>query len=90
MIYDQLGYILDQWDVFRGYSNERIFRTKRTSFVPCKTTLEVFLGGNTNENAWDFIVKGTLFNNSCIIYAKDGTTVVAKVNLVVLVSLLAY
>ncbi|GJT22237.1 LURP-one-related 15-like protein [Tanacetum coccineum] len=72
------GYILDQWDVFRGSSNERIFRTKRTCFVPCKTTLEVFLGGNTNENVWDFLVRGTLFNNSCTIYARDGTTVVAK------------
>nr|GFB61169.1 hypothetical protein [Tanacetum cinerariifolium] len=61
-----------------GTSNERIFRTKRTCFVPCKTMLEVFLGANTNENVWDFLVRGTLFNNSCTIYARDGTTIVAK------------
>ncbi|PWA92991.1 hypothetical protein CTI12_AA075960 [Artemisia annua] len=67
-----------EWDVYKGDSKEKIFSAIRSPYIPYKTSLNVFLGCNTKQNVCDFKVEGSWFNQSCTIYAQDGTTTVAK------------
>lgn len=44
-----------------------------------KTQLDVFLAANTKEDVFDFKIKGSWFERSCIIYGPDGKTIIAQV-----------
>nr|GEU93490.1 hypothetical protein [Tanacetum cinerariifolium] len=67
------------WDVFKGDSNERIFCAKQSSFFAFITSLNVFLKCNTKENVCDFkVIESGWFDELSTIYARDGTTAVAK------------
>ncbi|KAL8224739.1 hypothetical protein R6Q57_017296 [Mikania cordata] len=61
-------------------SKDLIFSAKQSSLIQLKTSLEVFLARNENENACDFKVKGSSFDRSCTIYAGDGTTIIAQMH----------
>ncbi|KVH94921.1 protein LURP-one-related 15-like [Cynara cardunculus var. scolymus] len=73
----------NRWVVFRGDSSDTkdlIFSAKQSSLIQFKTSLDVFLGYNEKEDAFDFKVKGSWFDRSCTIYARDGTTIVAQMH----------
>ncbi|KAM5560606.1 hypothetical protein ABKV19_021656 [Rosa sericea] len=62
-----------RWHVFRGESSDAkdlLFSVKKSSLFQLKTELDVFLAGNTKEQAYDFKVKGSWGERSCTIY--DG------------------
>nr|GEU76725.1 hypothetical protein [Tanacetum cinerariifolium] len=67
-----------EWDVYKGESKEKLFSDIRSLLIPYKTSLNVFLGCNPKQNVCEFRVEGSWFNQSCTIYAQDGTTTVAK------------
>ncbi|KAI3677710.1 hypothetical protein L6452_36976 [Arctium lappa] len=75
--------IHNRWVVFRGDSSDTkdiIFSAKQSSLIQFKTSLDVFLGFNEKEDVCDFKVKGSWFDRSCTIYARDGTTIVAQMH----------
>ncbi|CAN6197335.1 unnamed protein product [Urochloa humidicola] len=52
------------WKVFRGdstSSSDLLFTVKKTSIFQLKTSIGVFLAGNTAEEAWDFKIEGSYY-----------------------------
>lgn len=73
-----------RWKVFRGESSDPkdlLFTTKLSSIIQLKTGLDVFLAGNTKEEACDFKLKGSWFERSCTVYAGNSNTIIAQVSL---------
>ncbi|KAM5560605.1 protein LURP-one-related 15-like [Rosa sericea] len=67
-----------RWHVFRGESSDEkdlLFTARKSSFFQLKTELDVFLAGNTKEEAYDFKVKGSWGERSCTIYNGDNTII---------------
>ncbi|KAL6132989.1 hypothetical protein ACLB2K_065226 [Fragaria x ananassa] len=61
-----------RWEVYRGDSTDSrnlVFSVKKSSVVQWKTNLHVFLANNEEESAPDFKVKGSWFEQSCVVYA---------------------
>ncbi|KAI3759923.1 hypothetical protein L1987_50310 [Smallanthus sonchifolius] len=56
-----------------------ILSAKRSSNLQLKTSLDVLLAHNVEENVYDFKVKGSWFERSCTVCAGDGTTIIAQV-----------
>lgn len=74
----------DRWQAFRGESKEMkdlIFSVKRSSMFQLKTKFEVFLASNIKEETCDFKVKGSWFEQSCVVYAGESLHIVAQVSL---------
>ncbi|KAD6120312.1 hypothetical protein E3N88_11583 [Mikania micrantha] len=71
---------LESWQAFKGDSKDskdKLFSVKRSSLFQIRVSLNVFLASNA-QNPYDFKVKGSWFGGSCTIYARDGTTIIAK------------
>ncbi|PRQ42762.1 putative tubby-like domain-containing protein [Rosa chinensis] len=61
-----------RWEVYRGDSTDSgnlVFSVKKSSVVQLKTKLHVFLANNKGEYAPDFKVKGSWFEQSCVVYS---------------------
>ncbi|XP_004302616.1 PREDICTED: protein LURP-one-related 15-like [Fragaria vesca subsp. vesca] len=61
-----------RWEVYRGDNTDSrnlVFSVKKSSVVQWKTNLHVFLANNEGESAPDFKVKGSWFEQSCVVYA---------------------
>ncbi|KAK1437163.1 hypothetical protein QVD17_02949 [Tagetes erecta] len=72
----------NRWLALRGDSSSSkdiIFNINQSSLIQVKSSLNVFLGNNDKvRGIYDFKVKGGWFDQSCTIYARDGTTIIAK------------
>ncbi|XP_052161019.1 protein LURP-one-related 10-like [Oryza glaberrima] len=72
------------WEVFRGSStnaNRLLFTVRRSSLLPqLKLEINVFLAGNTMQNACDFRIKCSFFSRSCILYIGNSNTPIAQIN----------
>lgn len=78
----QVRTVHSRWQAFRGESTDSrdlLFNAKTHSVLYLKTKLDVFLAHNTTEEVCDFKVEGSWFERSCVIYAGDSSTVIAKV-----------
>ncbi|XP_050383556.1 protein LURP-one-related 15-like [Argentina anserina] len=67
-----------RWHVFRGDSSDTkdlLFSVKKASLLQMKTELDVFLAGNTNEQAFDFKVRGSWGERACTIYDRNNTII---------------
>ncbi|KAK4582255.1 hypothetical protein RGQ29_025434 [Quercus rubra] len=72
-----------RWQAFRGESTDSkdlLFSAKTHSVLYLKTKLDVYLAHNTTEKVCDFKVEGTWLERSCVIYAGDSSTVIAKMH----------
>ncbi|KAH7514716.1 hypothetical protein FEM48_Zijuj11G0120100 [Ziziphus jujuba var. spinosa] len=72
-----------RWQAFRGDSSDAkdlLFSLKKSSMLQLKTQLDVFLAANTKEDVFDFKIKGSWFERSCIIYGPDGKTIIAQMH----------
>ncbi|KAM5560609.1 protein LURP-one-related 15 [Rosa sericea] len=61
-----------RWEVYRGDSTDSrnlVFSVKKSSVVQLRTNLHVFLANNKGEYAPDFKVKGSWFEQSCVVYS---------------------
>ncbi|CAN6209729.1 unnamed protein product [Urochloa humidicola] len=70
------------WKVFRGdstSSRDLLFTVKKTSIFQLKTSVGVFLAGNTEEEACDFKIEGSYFDfeGSCAFYSGNSNTMIA-------------
>ncbi|CAL5089470.1 unnamed protein product [Urochloa decumbens] len=73
----------NRWEVFRGDSTnagDLLFTVKKASMFQLKTELDVFLAGNTAEQACDFKIRGSYFERSCAFYLGDSNTMIAQTN----------
>ncbi|CAL5089471.1 unnamed protein product [Urochloa decumbens] len=73
----------NRWEVFRGDSTnagDLLFTVKKASMFQLKTELDVFLAGNTAEQACDFKIRGSYFERSCAFYLGDSNTMIAQVS----------
>ncbi|CAN6171458.1 unnamed protein product [Urochloa humidicola] len=74
----------DTWKVFRGDSTsspDLLFTVKKTSIFQLKTSIGVFLAGNTAEEACDFNIEGSYFDleRSYTFYLGDNSdTMIAQ------------
>ncbi|CAL5076315.1 unnamed protein product [Urochloa decumbens] len=71
----------DTWKVFRGDSSssrDLLFTVKRTSVFQLKTSMGVFLAGNTAEQVCDFKIKGSYFERTCAFYRGNSDTMIAQ------------
>ncbi|CAN6203455.1 unnamed protein product [Urochloa humidicola] len=72
----------DAWKVFRGdstNSRDLLFTVKRTSIFQLKTSMGVFLAGNTAEQVCDFKIKGSYFERTCAFYLGNSSrTMIAQ------------
>ncbi|XP_004302612.1 PREDICTED: protein LURP-one-related 15-like [Fragaria vesca subsp. vesca] len=67
-----------RWHVFRGESSDEkdlLFTARKSTFFQLKSELDVFLAGNTKEEAYDFKVKGSWGDRACTIYNADNTII---------------
>ncbi|XP_030924244.1 protein LURP-one-related 15-like [Quercus lobata] len=72
-----------RWQAFRGESTDSkdlLFSAKTHSVLYLKTKLDVYLAHNTTEKVCDFKVEGSWLERSCVIYAGDSSTVIAKMH----------
>ncbi|KAI3759922.1 hypothetical protein L1987_50309 [Smallanthus sonchifolius] len=72
-----------RWQCFRGDSTDprdHVFSAKQVNRTQFKTSLEVFLPSNRNQDVADFTVKGNWFEKRCTVYAGETTTVIAEMN----------
>lgn len=70
----------DTWEVYAGDKCEaesRLFEVKKSSFFQLKTSLDVLLNGNSNDDCPDFRIKGNFFEREAQIL--KGETVIAEV-----------
>ncbi|KAM7532060.1 hypothetical protein LguiB_035470 [Lonicera macranthoides] len=73
----------NRWQVFRGESSEPrdlIFTAKTSSMIQLKTELDVFLAHNKAQEVFDFKVKGSWLERSCIVYAGESYSIVAQMH----------
>ncbi|CAL5066316.1 unnamed protein product [Urochloa decumbens] len=73
----------NRWEVFRGDSanaSDLLFTVKKASVFQLKTELDVFLAGNTAQQACDFKIRGSYFERSCAFYLGDSNTMIAQTN----------
>ncbi|CAL5066317.1 unnamed protein product [Urochloa decumbens] len=73
----------NRWEVFRGDSanaSDLLFTVKKASVFQLKTELDVFLAGNTAQQACDFKIRGSYFERSCAFYLGDSNTMIAQVS----------
>ncbi|CAN6171459.1 unnamed protein product [Urochloa humidicola] len=71
----------DAWKVFRGdstNSRDLLFTVKRTSMFQLKTSMGVFLAGNTAEQVCDFKIKGSYFERTCAFYRGNSDIMIAQ------------
>jgi hypothetical protein len=87
----QLTSMHSRWKVFRGDNTDSdylLFSAKRSSMFQFNTTLDVFLAKNTKDDVCDFKVKGSFnWQQSCVIYAGNSSTVLAQVRLTLIYTL---
>ncbi|KAK9072991.1 hypothetical protein SSX86_007313 [Deinandra increscens subsp. villosa] len=72
-----------RWQCFRGDSTDPrdfVFSAKQVNRANFKTSLDVFLATNRNQDVADFTVKGNWFQKRCAVYAGETTVVVAEIN----------
>ncbi|KAL6002934.1 hypothetical protein ACLOJK_023156 [Asimina triloba] len=77
----QIRTMHDRWQAFRGDSSDSkdcLYSVKKSSLIQFKTSLDVFLAGNTKEQVPDFKIHGSFFERSCTITNGDGSIVVAQ------------
>ncbi|CAD6220584.1 unnamed protein product [Miscanthus lutarioriparius] len=76
----------NRWEVFRGDStnaSDLLFTVKRSTLMQLRTELDVFLAGNTAQQACDFRLKGSYFDRNCAFYLGDSDVMSAKsINLI--------
>lgn len=73
----------NRWEVFRGDStnaSDLLFTVKKASVFQLKTELDVFLAGNTAQQACDFKIKGSYFERSCAFYLGNSNNMIAQIN----------
>ncbi|WJX93706.1 hypothetical protein P8452_75198 [Trifolium repens] len=73
----------NRWKAYRGESTDSkdlIFILKRSSLIQFKTTLDVFLASNKNEDVCDFKVKCRWLEESCTVYAGESNNIVAQMD----------
>ncbi|KAL4310669.1 hypothetical protein GQ457_01G024050 [Hibiscus cannabinus] len=73
----------DRWQVFKGESTDAsdlLFSAKRSSMFQLKTNVDVFLANNIKEKVWDYKVKGSWSESSCVVYAGESSTIVAQMH----------
>jgi hypothetical protein len=78
----QIATMHNRWKAYRGESTDSkdlIFTLKRSSLIQFKTTLDVFLASNKNEDVCDFKVKCRWLEESCTVYAGESNNIVAQV-----------
>ncbi|CAN6203454.1 unnamed protein product [Urochloa humidicola] len=71
----------DAWKVFTGdstSSRDLLFTVKRTSVFQLKTSMGVFLAGNTAEQVCDFKIKGNYFERTCAFYRGNSNSMIAQ------------
>ncbi|XP_076922195.1 protein LURP-one-related 10-like [Bidens hawaiensis] len=72
-----------RWQCFRGDSTnprDHVFSAKQVNRTQFKTSLDVYLASNRNQDVVDFTVKGNWFEKRCTVYAGESTTVIAELN----------
>ncbi|MFS7976684.1 putative tubby-like protein [Helianthus anomalus] len=72
-----------RWQCFRGDSTnprDHVFSAKQVNRTQFKTSLDVFLASNRNQDVADFTVKGNWFEKRCTVYVGETTTVIAEIN----------
>ncbi|KAI3507307.1 hypothetical protein L1887_22249 [Cichorium endivia] len=72
-----------RWQCFRGDSTDprdHVFTAKQSNRTQFRTSLEVYLASNRNQDVSDFHVKGNWFEKCCTVYAGESTTVIAEIN----------
>ncbi|KAK8609776.1 hypothetical protein V6N13_093190 [Hibiscus sabdariffa] len=73
----------DRWQVFKGESTDAsdlLFSARRSSMFQLKTDVDVFLANNIKEKVWDYKVKGSWSESSCVVYAGESSTIVAQMH----------
>ena len=73
----------NRWEVFRGDStnaSDLLFTVKKASVFQLKTDVDVFLAGNTAQQASDFKIRGSYFERSCGFYLGNSDTMIAQVS----------
>nr|CAB3456132.1 unnamed protein product [Digitaria exilis]CAB3503292.1 unnamed protein product [Digitaria exilis] len=73
----------NRWEVFRGDStsaSDLLFTAKKASVFQLKTEVDVFLAGNTVQQACDFKIRGSYFERSCAFYLGNSDTMIAQIN----------
>eukprot|EP01018_Ginkgo_biloba_P000288 Gb_02701 [translate_table: standard] len=68
-----------KWEAFRGDNSDAqnlLFSAKKSSLFQLKTSLDVFMASNTQQQVCDFKVKGSYLERSCTIY--QGSRVIAE------------
>lgn len=73
----------NRWEVFRGNStnaSDLLFTVKKASVFQLKTEVDVFLAGNTAQQACDFKIRGSYFERSCAFYLGNSDTMIAQVS----------
>ncbi|CAL5079352.1 unnamed protein product [Urochloa decumbens] len=68
----------NRWEVFRGDSNnasDLLFTVKKAAVLQLRTEADVFLAGNTAQQACDFKIRGSYFERSCAFYLGYNTMV---------------
>nr|XP_043638510.1 protein LURP-one-related 15-like [Erigeron canadensis] len=72
-----------RWQCFRGDgtdSRDHLFTAKLSNRTQFKTSLDVFLASNRNQDVADFKVKGNWFEKRCTVFAGESTTVIAEMS----------
>lgn len=62
-------------------SREHLFTAKQSNGAQFKTSLDVFLAFNRNQDVADFKVKGNWFEKRCIVFVGESTTAIAEVTI---------
>lgn len=73
----------NRWEVYRGDStnaSDLLFTAKKTAVFQLRTELDVFLAGNTAQQACDFKVRGSYLERSCAFYLGNSDTMIAQVS----------
>ena len=73
----------NRWEVFRGDStnaSDLLFTVKRSTLMQLRTELDVFLAGNTAQQACDFRMKGSYFDRNCVFYLGNSDVMIAQVS----------
>ena len=69
--------------MFRGDStnaSDLLFTVKRSTLMQLRTELDVFLAGNTAQQACDFRMKGSYFDRNCVFYLGNSDVMIAQVS----------
>ncbi|CAL5089469.1 unnamed protein product [Urochloa decumbens] len=72
----------NRWEVFRGDStnaSDLLFTVKKAAVLQLRTEVDVFLAGNTAQQACDFKIRGSYFERSCAFYLGYSNTMVAQI-----------